>query len=104
MLVERGVGSLLPILRIARGVETAEHDSIVSIKMVEQCVREPRNEHPPNRAVQCWLSRWVLVNQSQTTRNRTPETLDNVGKLAWDESSDLGQIRLGLWSQTDAHS
>jgi hypothetical protein len=104
MLVERGVGPLLPILRIARCVEASEHDSIVCIKIVEQGVWEPGNEHPPNRSVQDWLPRWVLVDQSQTTRNRMPETLDNLDTVRPVPTHSLGQIRLGLWSQTDAHS
>ncbi len=104
MLVERSVGPLLPILRIACCVKAAEHDSIVSIKVVQQGVREPGNEHSPNRSVQDGLPGWVLVDQSQATRNRTPKTLDNLDTVRPVPTHRLGEIRLSLWSQTNAHS
>jgi hypothetical protein len=85
-------------------VEASEHDRSVGVEIVQKDVRESGNEHPPNRSIQDGLSRWVLVDQSQTTRDRAPETLDYLDSMRLVPTHNLSQIRLGLWRQTGAHS
>jgi hypothetical protein len=36
MLVEHGISTLLPCLRIACRMEAAEHDSLVAVKVIER--------------------------------------------------------------------
>jgi hypothetical protein len=104
MLVECCITALLPEARVTGRVKAAKHDGSVLAEIVEEDVRQSGYEHPPHRSVEDWLSRRILVDECQSARNRSPETLDSLGTVRLIPTHDLGQIRLGLWCQTDAHS